>query len=75
MKENKKLGINWIGLFYIIMSAVIMGLLGIGLPYTVTEINELTTLTYSLWASHFGLCLLFYLMTYKTKIIEEVNKK
>jgi len=53
--------INWVNFFIIIISAVILGFIGMSLPPTITRLN-LNNVFYGTWASYFIAILLFFLL-------------
>ena len=69
---NMKSKINYIGMIFIILSSMIIGLLMINVPETINQINNLNTNSiYGHWASYMIGCLIFYLLIFKVNIIQE----
>jgi len=71
--ENK---LNWIGIFNLIGGAIILSIVGYGLPNTICMINQLGfDCAYGKFASYFGVILLFYLCFGNIKLVKIKEKK
>jgi hypothetical protein len=72
MKKELKYKTNWIGLIRIILTAIVMGFFGLGLPNVIARLNN-NNLFYGQYASYVVICLIFYELVYDVKLKKEIT--